>query len=550
MERSDPTGADVAEVEIAIPEAPGVKLWRFRMTSPRYADVLAVRRTRASAGIDDAFDVNAIHYLLEVDGRPSISMRVHRAADGPMECEEFYPAALRAEHRAVVASASRLVARATSGRDPASVRDFVRSVWRDQLAMGTRLDLVNVAQPMVGYYRRLGYLLVPNSGFIHPRLGTQSVVMLMAADGRAGSTFSSLLGSTAAEMRGASPELLAAVDDALRGSDGDAPRVDEAHPRVGSHLALTSGRTSTTPRYRIVDETGVNSAGSRPPDRLAAVATMLPALGRLLDGECPLLVNAYPATLGSFPTAVRVDTHGREVLFAGAIALARRWSMPSCVLGQPFAIADALARLVRDQQPLPERVALGLGGYECPASLEAWLMARIGARVNELVVVHAYGCAEIDFACLVGTRDRRLGAIDYRMAVTDVVADVDASGNFVLARSSQRVETGDLGERSGSAWRITPGADRIPPDARAWLESWSIDDWDRRTGYVVRRHDRWVAQLRVGEAHKSGDEQDHFDFARVTGLSMLDKPVYGTPAKSSESAAPTPSDDTTHEGAR
>jgi hypothetical protein len=44
-----------------------------------------------------------------------------------------------------------------------------------------RVDLINVHTPMIPYYQRLGYQLVCNSSFRHPRLGTDSYVMCLIA---------------------------------------------------------------------------------------------------------------------------------------------------------------------------------------------------------------------------------------------------------------------------------------------------------------------------------------------------------------------------------
>lgn len=51
-----------------------------------------------------------------------------------------------------------------------------------QLSMGIRIDVIDVHERAIAYYRRLGYLLVKDSFFVHPFWKTPSRVMVIAAD--------------------------------------------------------------------------------------------------------------------------------------------------------------------------------------------------------------------------------------------------------------------------------------------------------------------------------------------------------------------------------
>jgi hypothetical protein len=108
-------------------------------------------------------------------------MRVNQARRGPLDCEEFYPTAFLNRFRQVIGSASRFARRAGSEAEPALMRTFIREVWRHQYQDGMRVDLINVHEPMVFYYQRLGYELLCNSFFKHPRLGTNNHVMCLIA---------------------------------------------------------------------------------------------------------------------------------------------------------------------------------------------------------------------------------------------------------------------------------------------------------------------------------------------------------------------------------
>lgn len=174
------------------------RIVRFDCSSPLFQSVIDVRRSIAQNGseVTDEFDRSSVLYLMEENCKPVATMRVNLARQGLLDCEEFFPETCRKfilDFRVVVSSASRFVRHFESGSDPAQMRQFIRQIWRDQYNNGIRIDLINVHERMIPYYKRLGYLLIRDSFFRHPRLDTPSYVMCLLADKRERSVASEVL---------------------------------------------------------------------------------------------------------------------------------------------------------------------------------------------------------------------------------------------------------------------------------------------------------------------------------------------------------------------
>lgn len=156
-------------------------LLHFQSSSEHFQSVTRLRLSvYPEMSATDELDLVSDHYLLVVSEKPQIAMRVGQAKRSKLDCEEYYPKGLLAR-RDSVCSASRLV-RAVGASDPSLVRTFLKDIRKLQYENGMRIDVINVREPMVPYYLLLGYRLVCNSAFVHPRLGTASRVMVLALD--------------------------------------------------------------------------------------------------------------------------------------------------------------------------------------------------------------------------------------------------------------------------------------------------------------------------------------------------------------------------------
>lgn len=288
----------------------------------------------------------------------------------------------------------------------------------------------------------------------------------------------------------------------------------------GSVLSF-SGRSADPFKFR-----RVNTAG---PDRFGAVLNAFPHLRRFFaDGQPPIVVNHYPAALGPLPSAIVIDTYLRRQNFARALHLAQATNRTAIILGQPLALADFIQSASATETPMPRRVLIAAGGYSCPWSLEVFLLQVLKQAGSTCELIHAYDVAEVEYGIFVGTRNPQTGHVVYRHVATQIDWNIE-SGKLRLRdiSTAEWIETGDL------AWITADGGlqiglteERASASILATLEKWSISDWSRRTGYLARTQGNLLFQCREHVAPTSPDEQEFFAFARQTGMSFLDKPVW------------------------
>ena len=257
-------------------------------------------------------------------------------------------------------------------------------------------------------------------------------------------------------------------------------------------------------------------------DPLRAVAATWPELGAWI-GRMPVVVHAYPASLGAFPSAVLVETHLKPTNVARGLQLAAELGATACLVAQPLVAADLLLQALRVLRTAPKRLLFALGGYECPASLEHGLLAIAADAGIEARVLHAYGTAEIAAAALVGLRGPD-GTLLYRKCIDEVEVETTSAGALSLRLGATAVATGDSCQRLEDGYRVAPGPSRLAVEFAMELSRWGRADWLRRTGHLRRTADGFAVQLRAGVAAQGDEEVEFFDFCRAFGMSWLDKP--------------------------
>lgn len=296
---------------------------------------------------------------------------------------------------------------------------------------------------------------------------------------------------------------------------------DELLP--GDVLSYSAGSTRRTPDgYRVVRRSGQTLTTNM----LAAVATRWPEVLERLQGRPPLVINAYPATLGDFAFGIAIDTYLSPRTASRALWLAQQQGLTAVLLAQPLFAAELLFAHRRSGTPWPAEVILATGGYVMPATLEGALTDELADAGSRLAVIHFYGAAEVDAACMLSRRTD--GRLAYYPRGEDVSVSLD-SGDLLLARRqpdgvwSEPFRTGD------TAVQAADGAFELidPPGATATLarfDRWTRDDWLRRTGWLALRDDEIVAQVRASLAVTTPEEIEYYDFARLAGMTWLDKP--------------------------
>lgn len=162
-------------------KASGLSVCKVSTSTSAFDAVLAIRNavSQGRATNTDAHDECADIYLLTSHNKPIATMRVNQAHRSALDCEEFYPQSFIHQYRSIICSASRFARHPSAPADISLMRILIREVRKDQYLSGMRVDLINVHISMIAFYARMGYKLLCNSHFIHPRLGSSSYVMFL-----------------------------------------------------------------------------------------------------------------------------------------------------------------------------------------------------------------------------------------------------------------------------------------------------------------------------------------------------------------------------------
>lgn len=155
-----------------------------------FAAVLSVRERTDTRWPDQEtpVDRHSTHYSMLVDDAPVGCLSVTRATDGELFLQEYCPPPLLQEYgdRLVSAYRFRILApyRAASRHVPgvSLSRHMVREAWREQIALGAGIDLINIERRYLPLYTRLGYALCEGCDYIDPVLGTASCLMFLPVD--------------------------------------------------------------------------------------------------------------------------------------------------------------------------------------------------------------------------------------------------------------------------------------------------------------------------------------------------------------------------------
>ncbi|MDM8515404.1 hypothetical protein QUF76_04335 [Desulfobacterales bacterium HSG16] len=143
-------------------------------------------------------------YCLYINDEPMGTVTGTQATSGKLDCEEYYPTVFLEKYRDIISSASKFATlkyyscEKINGNRVAHL--LLEAVWKDQINMGIRIDIVNVHEKMISYYRKLGYLLITDSFFLHPEFHTPSYVMFLSADESHPSYFQNLFSGLENQM--------------------------------------------------------------------------------------------------------------------------------------------------------------------------------------------------------------------------------------------------------------------------------------------------------------------------------------------------------------
>lgn len=300
-------------------------------------------------------------------------------------------------------------------------------------------------------------------------------------------------------------------------------------PGGGCTVSFSAGSRHGDPaKFRIVSG---NSAG-----RLAALLEQFPALGVYFTTP-PLLLNAYPATLPPPPGVTFVDSYGRWQTFAAGLSLAAGMETTCIITAMPLAVAHLLLSALHAGTQVPSRVLLLLGGYYCPSSLESFLVGLLEAAGVTAKVLHLYGVGEIDAGLLAGQRAPDGCEILYKSIDPRWYCQVQ-EGFLVFhdsANPQTMIHTEDAGDVAGEGIVLRQPSTRLDGAVYGLLESWTPDDWARRTGHLHWDGETTAIQCRQNvRPDPDQGEWDYHDYCRRFDPSWLDKPRWNWQAEAPE----------------
>lgn len=155
-----------------------------------YEHILNVRNRTDERWPDQSTPVDGHSdlYCMYVNGAPVGCLGVTRALDGDLFLHEYCPPPLLDRFGDALVSAYRFRILAEYRRSSSIVpgvylsRHMVREAWREQIAKGAGIDVINIERALVKLYERMGYVLCEGYDYIDPVLGTESCLMFLPVD--------------------------------------------------------------------------------------------------------------------------------------------------------------------------------------------------------------------------------------------------------------------------------------------------------------------------------------------------------------------------------
>ncbi len=161
----------------------------FGTDNQLFGNVIRVRSQGNGSNVF-SFDEYSNHYCLMHQSNPIGTLTTTRQARGNVDCHEFYPLAVLTQFHEAIASCCKFRINASSCSNRlAAMRFMARESWGDLIEQGVRLDLINARRELASFYMRMGYTIVNGSDFVHPILGTDSLVLFLPVDPSIPSSF-------------------------------------------------------------------------------------------------------------------------------------------------------------------------------------------------------------------------------------------------------------------------------------------------------------------------------------------------------------------------
>lgn len=270
---------------------------------------------------------------------------------------------------------------------------------------------------------------------------------------------------------------------------------------------------------------GTRDAGSLAYRTVTAPSDALPLLrlvwaDRDLLPEAPIVVSAYPARIGQPRDAVLIDSYLNPSVARRALQLAATEGREPILVGQPLLVARVVLEARTD--PLPPHLTIITGGYVTPRSLRAAMHSWCRTCGCEARFLQMYGLVEADAACLLAVcPDSAPTAYVPRPGVRARVVhgflELQVDGHPCW--DDEWCQTGDHASTLPGGALDIPGTPRADLETLSALDGWSVQRWERRTGYRVgtRGGTGWLVRPGVVDLERDEVRLDSLDLD-PTGL--------------------------------
>ncbi|MEM6979036.1 MAG: hypothetical protein AAF539_05155 [Planctomycetota bacterium] len=263
-------------------------------------------------------------------------------------------------------------------------------------------------------------------------------------------------------------------------------------------LSYSAGSTSRDPHgFRVIEMESGSASG---PSKLESLLKIFPSLIEFLRTPAQsLVINAYPASLGSLDGVDLVDTYLHPPTFARAAALAAQQNRPVIVLAQPLTGADMIRFLLsQTDATLPERLLWACGGTPMPQSLERTVRNWLGDRGCELRVLHCYGLAELDHTLFAALERDEVGRPCFQQINGNLKLQIGPQGlvermslnqtipnNPSDSEEHREVECHDQIEQHATGFAIGGDETKFSQCVLDYIDTWSDWDWTELTGHLA-----------------------------------------------------------------
>jgi hypothetical protein len=294
---------------------------------------------------------------------------------------------------------------------------------------------------------------------------------------------------------------------------------------TGNVIILSSGTTGGPRSWRILQKhkTMISEAKEKYPNIM-----------KDFSPNATLFINAYPAFIPFYGGGDYIDAYVDPDTAKAALKFAFDQNKAAVLIAQPLFALELFMRYEQSGLNFPKRLLVVTGGYPIPSSLLT-VLETIAEKNNCLMNwLAGYGLAEIDAGLFFSMEMKDKEIIYYpRSDVKVAIVNPDSDGfgkmKISLKNKTENELVKDEAKQMGNGFIIRAEKTKVNKKNFQILESWTLEDWRRKTGYLY--HDlnkkKYIYQLREGLSPNNDQEASFYSYAEsIGGFSWNKKPIW------------------------